>query len=329
MNVRRAFTLVELLVVLAIIGVLTALLLPAVQAAREAARVSQCRNNLRQVGIALENYHDTQGTFPSGYIYSASTAPTFVHPSPVASADYSRYRRYDSIPPGLLGLKSEAPGWGWATLILPFMEGGNTVSQIQWATAVEHANHLDVRKSRQNHLVCPSDIHTGVFTVLNEQGAPVADAYTNSYAACHGAFGLLNVDPDNGSGLFQRNSHHKMADIRDGTSQTIAIGERGAILAQSPWAGVMSNGTCRTRVGAPVFVSSVQLAPTMVMARIANRELNSRFSEPYDFFSPHRGGIQFLFADGSVRMLAATVDLSIAHALATIDGQEAVSASDY
>src|SRR5438045_3222233 len=90
---RRGFTLIELLVVIAIIGVLIALLLPAVQAAREAARKVQCRNNLKQVGIALHNYHDTQGTFPMGYV-------AWPDPDP----------------------EHTAPGWGWAALILPQME---------------------------------------------------------------------------------------------------------------------------------------------------------------------------------------------------------------
>src|SRR5438552_310335 len=88
---RRGFTLVELLVVIAIIGILVALLLPAVQAAREAGRRTQCQNNLKQIGLALHNYHDTLKTLPSGF---------------VASAAYP----------------STANGWGWSALILPYVE---------------------------------------------------------------------------------------------------------------------------------------------------------------------------------------------------------------
>jgi prepilin-type processing-associated H-X9-DG protein len=82
-------------------------------------------------------------------------------------------------------------------------------------------------------------------------------------------------------------------------------------------------------VGAPVFVSSVQLAPAMTLARVANRPINSPFSEPYDFYSAHRSGIHFLYADGSVHLMYPSVDLTVVHALATISGQETISASDF
>ena len=93
---RPAFTLVELLVVIAIIGILIALLLPAVQAAREAARRSQCTNNLKQIGLALHNYHDTHKSFPTGMV-------TF-WPDPPGSH------------------VTDEPVWGWAALVLPFIE---------------------------------------------------------------------------------------------------------------------------------------------------------------------------------------------------------------
>jgi prepilin-type N-terminal cleavage/methylation domain-containing protein len=99
----RAFTLVELLVVIAIIGVLVALLLPAVQAAREAARRSQCSNNMRQLGLAFQNFHDTHLCLPPGKVTSAS------YPNPV-------HQKF-SIPSG--------PEHGWAAFLLPYMEMGN------------------------------------------------------------------------------------------------------------------------------------------------------------------------------------------------------------
>lgn len=323
---RRAFTLVELLVVLAIIGILVALLLPAVQAARESARAVHCRNNLKQVGLALQLYHDSLKTFPSGYICDK---PGTFATGPVGGGTIPGVKRWDSfiVPPAAPAY--EGPGWGWAALITPYIEQLSTANLIEWSTPIPDPVHLAVRHQSMPHLNCPSDVNVGVFPVLNESGVALTVAHTNSYAACYGAFGLLNVDPDNGTGLFQRNSRHSLANVQDGASNTLAIGERGAILAQSPWVGVVTGGTCRTTVGAPVYVSSAQLAPSMTLARVANRPINSRFSEPYDFFSPHRGGIHFLFVDGSVRLLYPSVDLEVVHALATIAGKEPTSAKDF
>ena len=108
----RAFTLVELLVVITIIGVLIALLLPAVQAAREAARRMQCSNNLKQIGLALHGYHTAIGSFPPGYI-SAYTAPGYD-----ASGGYNT--------------GDTGPGWGWGAMILPYLEQSNVWSQINF-----------------------------------------------------------------------------------------------------------------------------------------------------------------------------------------------------
>jgi hypothetical protein len=176
---------------------------------------------------------------------------------------------------------------------------------------------------------CPTDAYAGLFVVNDELNAPVGDAWTNSYAACFGSFGLINVDPDNGSGLFQRNSHRRMRDCIDGTTNTLAIGERGAILTKTPWAGVMTGGTCRTRPGAPVYTAATEKAPAMVLARIGNRYINDPYSEPYDFFSPHHRVAYFVFADGSVHGISSDVDLAVLHALATRDGNEPTDNYDY
>jgi prepilin-type processing-associated H-X9-DG protein len=143
------------------------------------------------------------------------------------------------------------------------------------------------------------------------------------------ARGLLGSQPDAGNGLFARNSKIRIVDIADGTSNTLAIGERPALFAQAPWAGVMTGGTCRTTPGAPVYLSIIEQAPNMVMARIGARKLNDRYSEPYDFFSPHPGLAQFVFADGAVHALRLTTDIKVLQALATRAGGEAVSVDDF
>ena len=94
------------------------------------------------------------------------------------------------------------------------------------------------------------------------------------------------------------------------------------MFTQTPWAGVMTGGTARTTPGAPVYTSIAEMAPTMTLARIGNRQFNDRYSEPYDFFSPHSGTLQFLFADGSVHSIGFGTDITVLQALATRAGGE-------
>ena len=312
------FTLIELLVVMAIIGTLVGLILPAVQAARESARRMTCKNNLRQLALALQLYHDAHQTFPSGYIRGTVRTPR--------SSFLASIKRVDAPPPHLL-IPPSKPGWGWAALMLPYVEQGSLHGRIDFGVSVEEPANADVRSFRLKLLVCPTDIETGVYIVYDDNNVELVEAATNSYAASFGARGLINTDPDNGSGLFQRNSRHRIPDIKDGTSNTLAIGERGCLLAQSAWAGVITGGTVRTTPGAPVYSAVVEKAPAIVLARIGNRTLNSPYSEPYDFFSPHRHVVHFALADGSVRALNVSLELKVLRALATRDsGDDTASA---
>lgn len=312
----KAFTLVELLVVLAVIGILVALALPAIQAAREAARKTHCRNNLKQLAVALQVYHDTHGSLPSGYIFTLRQTGSGGNAPTAAPVSAHQSRRFDAPPPIPLILPN-GPGWGWATLLLPYYEQSALSNSIDFNLAVEAAANAEARISVIPTLVCPSDTDVGVYQVWDELNNPLAQVATNSYAACFGSYGLMNTDPDTGNGLFQRNSRIQFRDITDGLSQTLAIGERAAWFAKTPWAGVMTGGTVRTTPGAPVYTAIVELSPAMVMARMGNRTLNSPLSEPYDFFSPHNEVGFFVFADGSVQTLTSTVDLDVLHALAT------------
>lgn len=326
MNSRRAFTLIELLVVIAIIAVLIGLLLPAVQKAREAASRARCQNNLKQIGIALHLYSNTHESLPPAYVYQPPP-PT---PTP-AAASAIHPQRIDRLPPRSTGSPPDpnSPGWSWAALILDGIEQGNLAQQINYSLPVEAVANLSARTAVLSLYTCPSDTSTGVFTVQDENNNNLAVAATNSYAACYGYGGLPNSDPDNGNGVFSRNSHTRITDISDGTSSTLMIGERCAAFAQGPWAGVMTGGTIRTTPGAPVYSSIMELAPVMVMARVGNKSLNSPLSEPYDFFSPHDQVVHFLFADGSVHALANGLDLTVLQELATMAGGEAIDASGF
>jgi prepilin-type N-terminal cleavage/methylation domain-containing protein/prepilin-type processing-associated H-X9-DG protein len=325
-NSRRAFTLIELLVVIAIIAVLLGLLLPAVQKTREAASRLRCQNNLKQIGIALHLYSNTNASLPPGYVYIASAAGG----NPAAAPGSPKPQKLDRPPPHRPGPpQPNSPGWSWASLLLDNLEQGNLARQINYALPVEAVINLTARTTLLSVYTCPSDLNTGVFTVKNESNTPMADAAANSYAACYGAGGLLGTDPDNGNGVFYRNSTTRFTDITDGASNTLAIGERGALFAQGPWAGVVTGGSIRTTPSAPVFSSIIEPAPSMVLARIGPHTLNSTRSEPYDFFSPHGQVVQFLFADGSVHGLSISMDLTVLQGLATRSGGEVVDGSEF
>jgi prepilin-type processing-associated H-X9-DG protein len=288
-------------VVIAIIGVLIGLLIPAVQKVREAANRTRCQNNLHQIGLALHNYHANYDCFPAGYVCQTKPDP-----------DYT------------------APGWGWAALLLPYIEQQDLARQINSGLPVEDASNLAVRTTVVKLYVCPADRSTGIFTVLDKNGAALAQAATNSYAASHGVGVDLDEELDDFNGMFSRNSHVRVADVTDGTSNTIAIGERGSFLTQTPWAGAISFGTTRITPGAPVNNPNiVEDAPTQVLAHIDIEPINDPAADSEDFFTPHPGAAMMLFADGSVRPVSITTSLTVLQALVTRNGGEVVNPESY
>jgi prepilin-type N-terminal cleavage/methylation domain-containing protein len=284
---RRGFTLIELLVVIAIIALLAGLLLPAVQQAREAARRAQCKNNLKQIGLALQNYESSFRVLPPGYV--AGT-------------------------PFVDGETDTSPGWSWAAMILPQLDQAPLSASINFSTPVEApANSVAIQTNLPNFL-CPSDQFSGsMFPVGDGLGGTIATVAPSSYAGSAGsdatdvAMGLNNNGL--GDGVFYRNSSVRMAGITDGASQTIFVLERAWGNAQGTWSGAVAKGMIlRGQFNpCPGSDNATNLAPCLVLAHghllNTTTDTDSGLDDPSSF---HAGGAHALFGDGSVRFLKST-----------------------
>jgi prepilin-type N-terminal cleavage/methylation domain-containing protein/prepilin-type processing-associated H-X9-DG protein len=308
-RVRRVgFTLVELLVVIAIIGILVALLLPAIQAARESARRSQCQNNLKQIGIGLHNYHDTNKMFPAGNI----------------------------TPGNCCGTQSYA---NWAIALLPFIEQTALYDRYDMKLTNEmqpiDASGWCVVQQIVPTYGCPSDLYA---TKLENpgSGALVNKAYrhgsyravagigrADGYFDCNQWSGILN---ENERGLLHTVGtanliNETMASVLDGTSNTLAVGEymsttttnRGTFWAYSYTCYSLGSIQYESRLYVPDYNLCASLPGTPAGSNPCKRAIASF----------HPGGMNFAMVDGSTRFVATTVDLNILAAAATIARGEA------
>ncbi len=296
----RAFTLVELLVVITIIGILIALLLPAVQSAREAARRVSCSNKLKQLGLAVLNYEFAHGIIPPSYDGSSAT-------------------RYGPNPSEI------ESGHGWILASLPFVEQENLFQQFDLTgnNALKKAANRELVQVQLDILQCPSD--GDARELLTEQwqwkNIPVA---TTSYKGNGGDHMFGSTSSFGGSpyandaqvpcnGLFWRNSYQwpdRFASTRDGTSNTMLIGED---LPRYNWHSMWSYSNGDT---------SGTYAPLNYKP---NPPDPNTWWEMRGFRSDHPGGANFCFADGSVRYINDGIAMDLYRALSTRNGGEVVT----
>ena len=324
LHARTAFTLIELLVVIAIIAILIGLLLPAVQQARESGYRSACANNLHQIGIALQTYHDGYGTFPSGHIEQC--------PAGTNTGTENVCHYYSGV----------------FIAILPFVEQGN-----QALTYVDFPNPNLEAASRANAqfcatfvptYTCPSDTRANMLIAPETLGPdgrgqpnPNLIFMASSYKAMSGQGDTgttdtfagywdevqqaLKVHPA-GRGLFHGDGYsgltpERMTNIKDGTSNTIAVGERHTITHTSRGAFWADSFNLYT------MSASWPFSLTMIADYDkCQKTINANYCK-YGWGANHTNGIiNFVFADGSVHTLQPTIDMNIFMALSTIAGGE-------
>jgi prepilin-type N-terminal cleavage/methylation domain-containing protein len=366
---RRAFTLIELLVVISIIGVLVALLLPAVQSAREAARRAQCVNNLKQIGVALFNYEGSIGTFPPGYIDAQN------NPNNTPDLDMGQ-------------------GWGWAALLLPFVEQQPLYNSINFSLGITVVSN---RASAGNSTAvvmslavfqCPSDGNQLPVVLYDSTfSTPIATVAHSNYVATCGweecfmnaggnpqPFYVNNNDPNDspitagdptdgifgagiacgfgpaGIGMFWRNSNTRIAAVTDGLSNTIAIGERCSVHSPTTWVGAVTGARCPAWMATTPWTTPY--TPPSQAQNTGNGTAydNADFDEalclghgdathtpnsdkplwdPDTFWSLHPGGDNFLFGDGSVHFLKSSIFGPTYQYMMTRAGGEIISANSY
>jgi prepilin-type processing-associated H-X9-DG protein/prepilin-type N-terminal cleavage/methylation domain-containing protein len=323
---RVGFSLVELLVVIGIIGVLTALLIPAVQSSRSAASRASCSNNLRQLGIAAQNHESAMGYFPAGSVAKEFAAePT---------AAWTFYR------------------WSALAMLTPYLENTAAYNALDLSVPLYGSNfevrpeNVDAVKIWVAELLCPAD----EIRVLTEDFAPT------SYAACAGT-GAGGGSPRDADGVFFINSEIRIAQIADGTSKTALLSE--SVLGEprpanhdpqteykfsflAPLTDALCSGANQWNVSDPRGFSWVNgefrcalynhrttpnSATPDCMGVTIGGPVQTRYT-PYGWRtarSRHPGGVNVLYADGSLRFVSDSTDLAAWQALATIAGQETLT----
>ena len=282
MTVRKGFTLLELLVVMAIIGVLIALLLPAVQQAREAARRLQCKNNLKQIGVALHNYHDVNNMFPNGYYY------------PIAENT-------------------------WVLSIYPYLDQANLYNTVDWSQNFGNLPNANTAISQTliPGFQCPTDPVTGPALTYYGRGNYAGN---NGIGPQVNTLDLNPSPPARGPvAMFETRVNRGLRDVTDGSSNTALVSEllkvegtdfRGAM--HYPEGSLYQHNRTPNSGLADQFRTSLCVSTTVAPCTGSYTASNNR-NVILSSRSRHAGGVQTLVCDGSVRFVSNSIDATTWH----------------
>lgn len=265
---RFGVTVLELVVVSAIMTLLASLLLPALAATREAARRTQCSQNLRQIGIALSTYHDVYRALPAGWHVDATNHSAF----------------------------------GWATATLPYIEHRDLEERIHFSSPIDVPDNDFIRNQQIPLFLCPSDIALRSFVLYREGGQlaletgrfpeELVSLPTANFVGVFGTSDPDEVDDASGDGPFIQDKHFRFADFHRGLSNTFAVGERTSRKLPSTWLGIVLDG---------------EDAPARIVG-FAGQGPNQDHTDECEFDSRHPACVHFLWCDGHVAAIADSID---------------------
>lgn len=289
------FTLIELLVVIASIGILVALLLPAVQAARESARRTQCANNLKQLGLALGLYHDSHLRFPPSYVIQPGGGG--LHGVPDAAT------------------RDAGPGWAWGALLLPYLEQQGLYDSLALDRPCWDAVNQSVVQTPVGVFRCPTATGAeGPFDVRDTAGTRLATFARSCYVANAGQEEPWGHTVDSYGGIadgpLYRNSATRMGDVLDGLSTTVFVGEHHPVLSDKTWVGVVPGAAvCPTsqfafaHCDAAATLVNVHSGPSSSELFVIHPP-NSYLAHVCSMYTDHPAGCNVVMGDGSVHFIS-------------------------